>query len=231
MTEPRLQTALTVLPVVSAGLYLLGAMYYQGYLDGFGLEDSLFPLAIEKALLSGFVAFISFGLVPMLYSIIAILVLLFTVLVAAVLSSTPRVKYWQAKIVAKLSSRNSKSESSPTMNHFIDKGASIYGYIVGAFILTFSLLIVALLSMKSGQKQAQNEIDAFKDNKGNLVTLYTGSLPTPTRAKQIICSTSHCAFWLGGEAIILRHENIEKIVTQNSSSQGKTASTTPELNH
>lgn len=217
MNESRLQTVLTVLPVVSAGLYLLGAMYHQGYLYGFGLEDSLFPLAIEKTLLSGFVAFISFGLVPMLYAIAAILVLLFTVLVATVLSSTIRVKRWQAKIAAKLPSRSSKSESSPTMKHFIDKSESIYGYMVGTFLLIFSLLIIALLSMKSGQEQAQKEIETFKDKKDNWVMLYTGALPAPTRAKQIICSTSHCAFWLGDEAIILRHENVERIVTHHPS--------------
>jgi hypothetical protein len=224
MNESRLQTVLTILPVVSAGLYLLGATYQQGYLDGFGLEDSLFPLAIEKALLSGFIAFISFGLVPMLYALFAILALFFTVLVAAVLSSTSRVKHWQTKVAAKLRSMRSKSEPSPTMNSIVDRSGSIYGYIAGAFLLIFSLLIVAVLSTKSGREQAQKEIEAFKDKKGNWVMLYTGVLPAPTRAKQIICSTSHCAFWLGGEAIILRHENVEHIVTHNASFQGTSAS-------
>jgi len=79
MNELRLQTILTVLPVLSAGLYLMGATYHQGYLDVFGLDDSLFPLATDKALLSGFLALVTFGLVPMLYSIFAGLALAFTV--------------------------------------------------------------------------------------------------------------------------------------------------------
>lgn len=35
-----LQTLLTVLPVLSGGLYVIGVTYQEGYLAGFGVENS-----------------------------------------------------------------------------------------------------------------------------------------------------------------------------------------------
>lgn len=101
MNESRLQTILTVVPVLSAGLYLMGTSYHQGYLGAFGLDDSQFPLGTDRSLFSGFLAFVTFGLVPMLYAVFAIFTLAFTVLIAAVLSPHPRVKHWQAVITKK----------------------------------------------------------------------------------------------------------------------------------
>lgn len=220
MTNSRLQTILTVLPVLSAGLYLMGATYHQGYLDAFGVDDSLFPLASDKALLSGFLALVTFGLVPMLYTILAVFVLAFTVMVAAVLSSHPRVKHWQSVVLTKLSKWRAKNAPSDTMNDLVDKSATIYGYSIGVFLVVISLVVVAVLSGKSGREQAVKEIRSFNDQASNYATLYSPLLPAPTRTRQIICSQSHCAFWLGSEALVLRHEGIERVVMHNPAVQG-----------
>jgi len=215
MNESRLQLALAVLPVLSAGLYLMGVTYHQGYLDGFGIEDSLFPLSIDRSLLSGFLALVSFGLIPMAYTVFAAMALATSVVVAAALSSIPRVNRWQAIVLTKLHSMRSKNAPPPALNNLSDKWATVLMYVVGVFVVVFLLAVVAVLSTKSGREQARKEIDAFKSQNGNYVTLHTASLPATTRAKQIICSTSHCAYWLGSEAIVLRHENIERVLTHN----------------
>lgn len=231
MNESRLQTILTVLPVLSAGLYLMGASYHQGYLDAFGVDDSLFPLATDRALLSGFLALVTFGLVPLLYTVFAGLALAFTVMVAGVLSSHPRVKHWQSIALAKLSTRRLKNAPSETMNGLMDKSATIYGYSFGVFLVVISLVGVAILSGKSGREQAVKEMHSFSDQVGNYVMLYSPLLPAPTRARQIICSQSHCAFWLGSESLVLQHESIERLVMHNSSVEAtlrdKTAKQSP----
>jgi hypothetical protein len=219
MNESRLQTALAVVPVVSAGLYLLGFAYHQGYLDGFGIEDSLFPLAADRSLLFGFFAFVSFGLVPMTYALAAFVFLFFTVVVAAVISSAPRVKEIQTRIITKLRSWLHKREPSPSMSFWVDKSGAVYGYAAGGFLVLFLLTVVALLAAKSGKEQAQKEIAAFAEQKGNWVVVHSPLLPEPKRAKQITCSDIYCAFWLGSEALIFRHENIERIVTFNPAVQ------------
>lgn len=220
MTDSRLQTILTVLPVLSAGLYLMGATYHQGYLDAFGIDDSLFPLASDKALLSGFFALITFGLVPMLYTIFAGLALAFTVMVAAVLSSHPGVKHWQSIVFSKLSKLQVKNAPSNAINDLADKSATVYGYSIGFFLVVISLLVVAVLSAKSGKEQAVKEIRSFGGQAGNYATLYSPLLSAPTRTRQIICGQSHCAFWLGSESLVLRHESIERIVMHNPAVEG-----------
>lgn len=142
----------------------------------------------------------------------------FAVLIAAVLSSTPRVKRLQTKVITKLRfwRFKIKNEPLPTINNLVDKSSTVYGYLAGSFFIALMLIIVAVLSSKSGKEQAQKDIEAFKDKKGNWVKLCTPLLSTPTRAKQVICSTSHCAFWLGTESLILRYESIERIVAYSS---------------
>lgn len=220
MTTSRVQTALTVLPVLSAGLYLMGATYHQGYLDAFGVDDSLFPLASDKALLSGFLALVSFGLVPMLYTIFAALFLAFTVMISAVLSSHPRVKHWLSVVLFRRPKWRIKTAPSAAMNDLVDRSAIIYGYCIGVFLLTLSLVFVAILSGKSGREQAIKEIRSFDEQVGNFATLHTPLLPSPIRTKQIICGQSHCAFWLGSDSLVLRHESVERLVMHNPTVHG-----------
>ena len=201
----------------------MGASYHQGYLDAFGVDDSLFPIASDKALLSGFLALVTFGLVPMLYTIFAVFALAFTVMVAAVLSSHPRVKHWQSVVLAKLSKWRAKNAPSNAMSDFVDKSATIYGYSIGIFLVVISLVVVAVLSGKSGREQAIKEIRSFNDQAGNYATLYSPLRSAPTRTRLIICSQSHCAFWLGSESLVLRHESIEHVVMHNLRSRGRCA--------
>lgn len=221
MTNSRLQNALTILPIISAGLYLLGFSYHQGYLEAFGIEDSLFPLATDKALLFGFFAFVSFSLVPMLYIVAAVLLLFFTVLVVAILSSSPRAKHLYTKLAGKLRSLCSKQKISPTLSEYVDKSGIAYSYAVGTFLVAISLILVTLLASKSGKEQAERDIASFKQNKGTWIMLHSPLLSSPTKAKQVICSTSHCAFWTGKETLILRHENVTHVATHNPSLDDK----------
>lgn len=73
------------------------------------------------------------------------------------------------------------------------------------------LLMMALLSDKSGREHAKKEIGEFKSQRGNYVTLYTPLLSTPTKARQIICGNSFCAFWLGDESLIVPFGSIQRI--------------------
>jgi hypothetical protein len=223
MNESPIKTLLTVLPVLSAGLYLLGATYHQGYLGAFGIDDSMFQIPIDRLLFSGFVAFITFGLMPIVYSVAALVVLFVAVVLTAILSSVPQVQHWQLVITQKLHSFRSSRKPSPTMNALVDKSATLYAYTMGGVMVVVLFLVVAVLSSRTGREQAQREIDSFLVGKGNYVYFTTDQLSAPTKAKQIICGNTHCAFWLGQEAVILKHEQVKQIVTHNPSLKRATA--------
>lgn len=219
MNEPRLQTLLTVLPVLSAALYFMGITYHQGYLAAFGLDDSQFPLASDKSLVSGLLALVTFSIKPMFYAVLAACTLVITVIVTAILSSYPKVKYWQSVIFAKLSLRKNKNTTSKEMNNLVNVSATIYGYSVGILLVLILLVVGAVLSGKIGQEQAIKEIGLFNDKLGAYAFLHSKLFPEPKRVKQIICNPSHCAFWLGNESLVIKHDSVEQVLTYNSAMQ------------
>lgn len=116
------QTLLTVLPVLSGGLYAIGMTYQEGYFAGFGVESSSFSLPPDRILFLGLTSLISFGIGPLAYSVLVLLALVSAVLIAAVLSSLPAVKQRQARSAEWLASKRSTSKPAPSMIALIDKG-------------------------------------------------------------------------------------------------------------
>ena len=212
MNKVTLKTILLVLPVISAGLYLLGSTYHQGYLDGFGLEESLFLIPTDRSLLFGFFSLLNLGIVPIVYSLLAAMLLIVATLVVAILASTERAKFWLIKI-RELFNRKSSLKINPSENmvNLVDKGAGFYMYAAGIFLVMVILLLIALLSQNSGREQAAKVIKDFSDAKGNYVELQDANLSAPIKAKQIICGTSHCAFWIGDQAMVTQHEKILRL--------------------
>lgn len=221
MNYSRFQIALSVIPVASAGLYLIGIAYHQGYLNAFGIDDSLFPLAADRAMQFGFIATISTALVPMLYTYIAVAILLASVLVVAIISSSPIMKLIQARLTTMMRSWRSKDKtSSPAINTLVDRSSTLYLYTSGACFVIILLLLIPVAAVKSGKEQAQYEIDAFKVNRVNWVTLYSPAFQKPIKAMQISCSGTHCAFWLGSKSLILRQDSIGRIEAHNLENEG-----------
>ena len=198
-TDSYLQRILTVLTVLTSlsvlsvpVLYLLGVSFHQGYLRAFGLGDSLFPLSFEQALLQGF----SFLVAKSDAIGLTILLLFF----AAILFSQPKVKRW-------LSRRRARNYSE-------NKSATIFVSLLFFMPVLLFLGYAAKCSYDSGQDMAVKRISSLKDLKdktGNYVTFYSDLYPAGKDSRQIFCGQSHCAFWLGSETLILRHESIGRM--------------------
>lgn len=215
-----LQTVLTVLPIVTAGLYLLGLTYHQGFLEGFNIEESLFPLSVDRTLFQGFVAFMTLSAKPFYYSLIAAAAVFSTGVMAAVISSNQRVRNWGHLLASKLRQPSNKDPLSESAFLCIDKmiTALIYAGIV--IFIYLGLFIVAISATKSGKEQALHFIDSANKSKEGFVTLYLPNNTDPVIGKPILCSSSHCAYWLGNEAILYRNESVEKIVNHITELKG-----------
>ena len=227
-TESRLKTLITVFPVLTAGLYLLGAMHYEGYLTTFGIEQSMFPMPGDRLLLLGFFAFLGIGAPPIAYSVIASFGVLCAVVVTAIFSSVPRVQRWQTSLALWATRRRSKREPSPKVNALVDTISTVNLYAVGSLLILMLLVVAARLSAHSGKEQAEREIADFAAGEIYYVDLSSDQFATPRKARQLICGATYCAFWLGQEAVVLRHDQVNLLVTHNPSLQptaaGKPAS-------
>jgi hypothetical protein len=219
----RLQTALAVLPVVTGELYLMGYCFYVGNLLTYGLTDSLFPLGIDRAILFGFLTLISASFEPMADATLAMTALLMVVVVAAALSSTSRVKRWQriaaARVNSWILSVRSDNKPLPALNNLVDKGLVPVVYFGGTALLIAASIVVAVLSLGAGRKQGTKEIAEFRDRRGIYVSVESAAFPSPVEAKQIVCNASHCAYWLGHEAVVLQHDKVDRVITHNAAFQ------------
>ena len=211
-----LQTVLTVLPIVTAGLYLLGLTYHQGFLAGFGIEETLFPLSIDRTLFQGFVALITFGAKPLVYSLVATLAIFFMAVLAAVISSNQRVRRWGRLLVSRLHQPSGRESLPESATQWVDKAGTAVVYVAIIFFIFLALLVVAVVAEKSGKEQALHFIESAAKSKEGFVTLDFPDNIASVRGKPIFCSATHCAYWLGKEAVLYRNESIEKITTNNN---------------
>lgn len=215
MSDNRLATALTVLPIISAGLYAVGQIFHQSYLREYGIEDSLFVETTNRSVLSGFFVLISallnLGIKPILYSAFAGLSLIFTTIILVIMLSPEKTENIKSKILTKIQSLISKKKISGQMIGFIDISTKIYTYTAGLFLIAFLTVVMLILSSKIGTEQAIKEKDSFSIGQGNVVTIYSALLQSPTKAKQVSCGASHCAFWLGDRSLIIKTEQIDKL--------------------
>jgi len=216
------QTLLTVLPVLSGGLYAIGMTYQEGYFAGFGVESSSFSLPPDRILFLGLTSLISFGIGPLAYSVLVLLALVSAVLIAAVLSSLPAVKQRQARFAEWLASKRSTSKPAPSMIALIDKGEVLYGYVVGILAIAFALVLAAVFSWKTGTEHAEIDIKKWQDGRTRISTFVVdGELPLSSF--QIACGAIYCAFWTGSEARLVRHEQIKQLKSRPPAAENSAA--------
>ena len=225
--RPMLQTALTVLPIVTAGLYLLGLTYHQGFLEGFGIEETLFPLSVDRTLFQGFVASMMLGAKPFFYSLVAASAIFLTAVLGALISSSQRVRALVRSISAWLRRVIRRQPVSDTGSQWVDKAGVVCVYIIAGFMIYLALLLVALVSTKGGKEQAQLFIAKAAQSKEGYVTLYISENSAPVIGKPIMCGASHCAFWLGKEAVLYSSDVIVRVIMHNPSLQVTPASGRP----
>jgi hypothetical protein len=213
-----IRIVLTVLPIITAGLYLIGLAFHQGYLEGFGIEETLFPLSLERTLFQGFVAFLTLGAKPILYSVLAVMVLFISAVIVAVLSSSERVRKWAVLTLNKFKAKKQVKSNIPTWaSELIDAIANIFVFIAIIFFLYAALLLVAIFATQSGKEQSIQFIKKATDLKSGYVTVYIENNTDKIIGKPIICGSPYCAYWVSSEVLLLKNDSVSKIVAHNPS--------------
>ncbi len=217
-----INTALAVVPVFSGTLYLMGYMYYLGFLDVYGIESSLFPLPSDITLLYGFYVLIPtvVSLAPVFYAVLAMFILLLMLGLTYLLASNSRVVSLHKRLFAKKANKNKNNpEIKKKLDDILDKGETIYYYYLGVFLILFFTVLLTQFAIISGKDEAIKSIDKFSNQTGKWVMLYTSLSSSPVKAQQVTCGKTHCAFWLGNEALIIAHDKIEKVVAHRESTK------------
>lgn len=212
-----LQTLLAVLPVFTTGLYLLGLSYQQGYLTTFGINDTVFPLASDQALFTGFLSLVNLTFPAGLYAIVALGALVILVFIAAILSSTTRAQSIVSSIRSWFPHSETKVTISPATGNLVEKSTSAYAYGAGFLVGVLLLFLITVSSFKSGEELATKEIANYQSGKTTRVEVFSSQAPRGYVGMLLLCGEKYCAFWSSTGTLLLRHEAIDRIVLHPSS--------------
>jgi|GEM_PF-3006683 hypothetical protein len=212
MNENSLKVWLSLIPIATGILYVMGSMFLQGYLSAFNLDSTQFPVPNDRTLLNGYTLLITGGLVAWLLFFAAVFLTLISVVVGrVVMASNP-------KFLQRIKERKAKSanQTAALMQGVGGQSAedTIYRVCIWALVIGFGVMMlffVTVLSRQYGVAQAKEDIENFKVGKGNYVSVLADTLKGPTKAIQLLCGTTHCAFWIGDRTVVLKQDQIKSL--------------------
>jgi hypothetical protein len=217
MSERVVNVLVAILPLLSAALYLLGFSYHQGYLAAFGVDESLYPLALDRALFTGLLAFIGMSFPAVAYALGALCALVIALLVATILSSTASVRSITLSFLRRLPGWRLSHPPSETASALLDRSFVLYGYGIGIVAVLVSLLAMAALSSARGREQAEREISDHKSDRGWTTQVSTRETDLPPRVKLLVCGEHWCSFWSEVGAVTVPRSAIAQMRTARSS--------------
>lgn len=213
ITRP-FQMVLTWLPIITAGLYLLGSNFQSGYLEGFGIDASLFPMAFDGIISNGFYALLVLSVEP-----VANLMYVVIVLVGACICSMMMLDAFKPirVITEKVSialidwfEHQTNLDIPPILER-------TFKWLSQFLVYAALALTVILLTATAGEQARKSGIgfaSQFKESADKHEKITLGlklKSGDSLEAVSLTCSTIHCAYLVDGKAIVLRHEDVERI--------------------
>lgn len=202
------------LPLIYIVIYIIGFMKYIGYVDTFELDPIEFPIPVDSALLWGVLSLIpglKYGLI-----IPALLTGYLVLIIMALFANRPRQKFvsWFAKLTLKIPTPKKPSEgdliSVKGMVSQADASITLTMQLFFCFMIVFIPILIGNISMIQGISEAKvHQKDFLSAKKYNV---YTSPELTNGPYMRVVCNTTHCAFWNIKGTIILRHDQVQKVV-------------------
>jgi hypothetical protein len=152
--SPIIKILLAVVPIISAFLYLVGFSYYQGYLEGFGLEPSLFPITLDVTFFYGFLALAPISINAFLIMSFVVLIVILILLIVWLLLSTKIAEKFHLWLESRKKMGKSKKEVLGEKKifeifDFIEN--YFFKYIFTGFIFLVAMLLTSITTQKNGK--------------------------------------------------------------------------------
>lgn len=214
-----LQTILTGLPVATASLYVLGVCYYQGFLRVVGLEESQFPLTVDRTLFHGFFALLDLSAAQIGYFVLASEIIALVAVVIVALSTSKRVRNLIGFRSSSTLTHEKKIEAldpPKPLSEFADFSSQMFLFSAIVLFLILGILVAGTFADKSGQAAAKSFLKKIEDGKQPGVDIFLAGQEQSVKGYSILCGTTHCAFLVNQKVITYRHEKVERTITHNT---------------
>lgn len=210
------QLILALLPMITASLYVIGRCVNSGYVEGFGIDASLFPLTFDNTIFHGFVVFLEIVVQPSIDILSVLIAVLFGGIFYSMLVGV------FPKVVAPLNNRLDKFLLKLKITEGVQLPKSIERIFkaLSEFIHTFSLALLAVAAVaiagayaeSIGQQWAAEFKKKVVAGKGkNLVEITLKPNKVSLIGNSITCGTLHCAYLVQGRAVIIAHNDVDRV--------------------
>lgn len=190
-----------IITLATATLYTLGITYYQSYLRRLGVEETLFPLTIDRTIFQGFVSSITMGAKAFVWFYAAALGVFVTALIGNLLIESIK-KHTISTFIFKRYRKNSATNSSD-LNEFTVFAVNVVEYGSVLLIIFLGFLLVLLASDKAGSESAKNFIKKCDTGKLKSHLVAVGSGNPQISGYPIVCNPDLCAYFLKGKSVVI----------------------------
>jgi len=205
-----LKHASIIITLVSATLYTLGLTFYQSYLLELNIEETQFPLAVDRVLFQGFLSVTTMGAKAIGYLYLTTLGVIIVAMIGSIFLELAK-KHKIAKKIAIWSTKVSdESEMEEGFLLFSLKVAENASYLILFFLLG---LIVLILSGKVGQEAAIEFKERCKTEQNYSVSIVMKKTGIKHVGYPVVCSNWQCAYYVDGKTIVLNKSDINEIIT------------------
>ena len=203
-----LKHAAVFITLATAGLYTLGLAFHLGFLAELGIEETLFPLSLDRTLFQGFVSFTHMGVKAIVLLLVAAEGIVLVGLAANLVISLAKKSDWLENKTATLIERKNES-SRPPRSGFVQFAHKMLVYSSVLFIVFMGTLVVVFLSDIAGRESALK----LKENVRNGL-LKTTSIALKEGNKElkgvsIVCNQNQCAYYVGSQVVIVNLSDIK----------------------
>lgn len=204
-----------IITTLTAALYTLGFTFYQSYLLELGVEESLFPMTIDRTIFHGFVASTTMSAKGILWFLLAAE----GVVLIATLGGFI-IKLAKKKCIFKNAQTNTDASGQSCQGDVKQEESFLnfsYKMLVIASITVFSYLGIILVLIASGQSGKEAALRFKEKAKNNIISAVNISLKNDEKIIKvypIVCNQNQCSFYDGSRTFVLSLNEIQKIETE-----------------
>lgn len=208
-----LKHAATIISISLASLYAVGLSFYQGYLSGLGIEETQFPLAIDRVFFQGFVSSVMLGIQPSFYLFV----------VAAIAPMTLTISYDLYTFLKRYDVFNEFLSIFKPKKQY--KAHPLIAYLskvsLGVLLFVTAIYAAFVIVHKShvlGEEQAKNTRARLLAGELPVKKVYLKKDGNVLKGVSIVCNGSQCAYLTKINTIIINTSDIDKVESLSNES-------------
>lgn len=213
-----LNHASVIISLILAALYALGLMYHLSFLKTFGIEETQFPLSIDRIFYQGFFAFANLTAPNISFVLLCASGVMITAYLAILVTEIAKRSNFVEPAFSKLrnafNKEPNKIELHPALEDFAEFSAKVFWYVCAGVFFYLSVILVLIAAEHVGKENAEQYMEKIKNNQVAvdelLVEVNKGVVEKYT-GYSIACNSHQCAYFDGVTSSVFNHNAVKSL--------------------